>query len=255
MRIFILIVSILLILLVASATIFLFINAPVNKDIERKAENLEVLYSDKPDANRLSIKAKISFGSVRISESEDENLALAIYFKSSLENLNPNMSIAEESGELLVDYDASQTIGKIFDEASDVAHDIKIGGPSYPRKLKLDLGAGEIILNAANPTLINAAINAGAGNIVVDYSSLSGKEGKINVNIDLGVGKITVIIPGSSGLKYNLGSGIGTVNFGSRDDSGFGNVITGISDGYAESELQFDLKLNTGIGQVLIIEK
>ena len=199
--------------------------------------------------------AKITFGSVKITESEDEDLALAVNFVSSIKSLYPNVRTVEDGGELVVEYDASQTVDGIFGDEQKVTHDIKIGGPGIPKKLKVDFGAGDIRLYCTNPTLINTGLNTGVGNVMVDYSSLSGKVGKINAKIDLGVGKVTIIVPRGAGLKYDLSSGIGSVNFSSRDKGGFSNSIIGMSDDYAENKLQFDLKANTGIGQVLIIEK
>ena len=255
MRIFVLVISILIVILVAAALALLIINAPAEKAGSVEAKNFKVLYSQFPDASRLSVKATFSYGSVQVTESEDENLALATDFISFVETLNPDLRSVVDDGELIVEYDASQTVSKIIGDGKVITHDIKIGGPKIPKKLKVDFGAGDIRIFCINPTLISTDVNGGAGNIVVDYTRLSGREGKVNTRIDLGVGKVTVIVPRGAGLKYNLESGIGSVNFGSKDNGGFMNSISGMSDDYAENKLQVDLKVNTGIGQVLIIEK
>jgi hypothetical protein len=255
MRVSVLVISILVVVLVVVSLVFLIVNAPAEKAGSVEAKNFEVLYSQFPEASRLSVKATVSFGSVQVTESEDEDLALAVDFKSSMENLNPYLRAVEEDGELVVEYNAAQTVGRVFDDDKVVTHDIEVGGPGTPKKLKVDFGAGDVKLYCVNPTLISTGVSGGVGNVVVDYAHLSGREGKINAKIDLGVGKVTVIVPRGAGLKYDLDSGIGSVNFGSRDEGGFSNSISGMSDDYAENKLQFDLKVNTGIGQVLIIEK
>ncbi|MCL5985872.1 MAG: cell wall-active antibiotics response protein [Actinobacteria bacterium] len=255
MRVSALIISVLIVILVVVSLVFLIVNAPVNKAVSEETKSFEVLYSKFPDASRLSVKATISFGSVRITESEDEDLALAVNFRSSIENLKPYVQAVEEGGELIVEYNAAQAVGKIFGDDRTVTHDIEVGGPGMPKKLKVDFSAGDIKLYCSNSTLINTSINGGVGNVMVDFSSLSGKEGKVNAKIDLGIGKVTIIVPRDAGFKYELDSGIGLVNFGSRDEGGFSNSIGGMSDDYAENRLQIDLKVNTGIGQVLMIEK
>lgn len=115
---------------------------------------------------------------------------------------------------------------------------------SIPLDLKINTGAGKSTLNLSGMTLVSAAISGGAGELQADLSG----EWRRSVEIDVngGVGKVTVQLPSSVGARAKVTTGLGTVTANGLTKSG----DTWVNDQFGKSPITVDVVIRAGVGEV-----
>ncbi len=116
--------------------------------------------------------------------------------------------------------------------------------PATELELDVDLGIGkaEVDLRQQQPAEVRVHTGIGEAQVVLpEHGGL--------VRVEVGIGQLIIDLPSTAGVRIQVETGIGTTviptEFTMRDGSYF-------SPGYEQAEQQIDLKLNVGIGTVIV---
>ncbi len=115
---------------------------------------------------------------------------------------------------------------------------------TIPIDLRIDMGAGQAILDLRDIRLNALDIDGGVGELKLD---LSGERAQnLDVNIDGGVGSATIYLPEDIGVRVHVNGGIGSVNaVGLYKKNG---VYT--NDAFSESDVAITIHIDAGIGSI-----
>ncbi len=114
-----------------------------------------------------------------------------------------------------------------------------------PLDLKLNMGAGKAELNLSGLTLNTVAIAAGAGKLQMDLSGAWAQSATIT--IEGGVGKVTLCLPKTVGVRVEATAGLGRVQAASglsKEGDAYVNAA------YATSTVALTITVKAGIGEV-----
>ena len=121
--------------------------------------------------------------------------------------------------------------------------DVKLN-PAIPLDLKLDMGAGQAVLDLRGLTLNTVDIGAGAGELQMDLSGAWAQSAPII--IEGGVGKVTLRLPSAVGVRVVAETGLGRVNANGLSKEGDAYV----NAAYATSAVALTITVKTGVGEV-----
>ena len=121
--------------------------------------------------------------------------------------------------------------------------DVKLN-PAIPLDLKLDMGAGQAVLDLRGLTLNTVDIAAGAGELQMDLSGAWAQSAPII--IEGGVGKVTLRLPSAVGVRVVAETGLGRVNANGLSKEGDAYV----NAAYATSAVALTITVKTGVGEV-----
>ena len=121
--------------------------------------------------------------------------------------------------------------------------DVKLN-PAIPLDLKLDMGAGQAVLDLRGLTLNTVDIGAGAGELQMDLSGAWAQSAPII--IEGGVGKVTLRLPSAVGVRVVAETGLGRVNANGLRKEGDAYV----NAAYATSAVALTITVKTGVGEV-----
>jgi hypothetical protein len=111
--------------------------------------------------------------------------------------------------------------------------------------LDLTFGAGDVdVLIGGSRTLTDLRLEAGAGDIMLD---LTGDwDIDMDARIKAGVGKITIHLPADAGVRVETSKGLGKVSMSGLWRKGDHYV----NEAYGESGATLDIEVETGIGAI-----
>ena len=170
---------------------------------------------------------------------------------SDLADVTFTYSIA--SWQPTVDYNVNQGVGKlviaqpkttaVLPQNIRYEWDVKLN-PAIPLDLKLDMGAGKATLDLRGLTLNAVNIAAGAGELQMDLSGAWAQSAAIT--IEGGVGKVTLRLPKTVGVRVEATAGLGRVNATGFSKEGDAYVNTA----YANSAVVLTITVEAGVGEV-----
>jgi hypothetical protein len=110
--------------------------------------------------------------------------------------------------------------------------------------LDFENGAGDTDINLSGSTVRDLEVRMGAGNVSVDLSGNWQQD--LSADMIGGIGRATVILPTSAGVRVRVQGGLGQVNATGliRD----GNVYT--NDAYGASDVTLDIDIEGGVGEI-----
>jgi hypothetical protein len=115
---------------------------------------------------------------------------------------------------------------------------------TVPIHLKIDMGAGQGILDLRDIRLSALDIDGGVGEMKLDLSGERYQD--LDVDIDGGVGSATIYFPEDVGVKVHVNGGIGSVNAeGLYKKNG-----VYINDAFGESDVNISVQIDAGIGSI-----
>jgi hypothetical protein len=115
---------------------------------------------------------------------------------------------------------------------------------TVPIDLKIDMGAGQGILDLRDIRLKSLDIDGGVGELRLDLSGERNQD--LNVDIDGGIGSATIYVPEDIGVKVHVDGGIGSVNaFGLNKRNG-----SYTNDAFGESDIAITIRIDAGIGSI-----
>lgn len=113
-----------------------------------------------------------------------------------------------------------------------------------PINLEVNTGASETYLDLQGLQLNNLDIHAGVGDITVD---LSGNwQESFNVDLEMGVGQSTIILPKDVGVKIKSSKGIGQSNFTGFISEGNGVYV---NEAFKDADVRIIVNTELGVGQ------
>jgi hypothetical protein len=119
--------------------------------------------------------------------------------------------------------------------------------PALPTNLKVDLGAGNTVLNLSDIKLLGLTVDGGAGNASVTFPAVT----QTTVStIDGGVGNLTLHIPKGTEARITVDSGIGNVHVDSRFVKLGSDPDVYITAGYDATPDRLDLRVDAGVGNI-----
>jgi len=115
---------------------------------------------------------------------------------------------------------------------------------SVPIDLKIEMGAGEGILDLKDIQLKSLDIDGGVGELKLDLSGE--REEDLDVDLDGGIGSATIYLPENIGVKVYIDGGIGSVNApGLKKMNGYYT-----NDVLGESNHTITIEISAGIGSI-----
>lgn len=152
-----------------------------------------------------------------------------------------------------VDYTVNQGVGNlviaqpkttvVLPQQIRYEWDVKLN-QTIPLDLKLDMGAGKATLDLRGLTLNTVNIAAGAGELQMDLSGAWAQSAAIT--IEGGVGKVTLRLPKTVGVRVEATAGLGRVN--ANGFSKEGDVY--VNTAHATSTVVLTITIKAGIGEV-----
>jgi hypothetical protein len=200
-------------------------------------------------AKQLDISLNVGAGQLSVSDGAKEWVEGEIEY--NVDDLEPK-----------VKYKRSGDKGKVVIEQSDKKlSGIKVGNVKnewdlqltneVPIDLEVNTGATETKLNLQGLQLSNLDINAGVGDITVDLSG-DWKE-SFDVDLEMGVGKSTLILPKDVGVKIKSSKGIGHADFKGFISEGNGVYV---NEAYNDADVKIIVNTDLGIGEAnFVLEK
>jgi len=215
------------------------------------------------DADQVRVTIKMGAGELKVDNSADD--LMEAEFTYNVPEWEPTVSydVNEGDGRLIVrqpNTDRFPVTGDTRNEwdlnfADDVPLDMRIecGAGSqdidlaglWITDLDIKLGAGETEINVSNnPQLHHMDVDIGAGDTTIDLNG-QWEEGA-EIDLQGGVGRISVLLPRDVGVRVVVTKGLGDV-----DASGLtrdGNAW--VNEAYGESDVTLEVSIQAGIGQV-----
>jgi len=115
---------------------------------------------------------------------------------------------------------------------------------TVPINLKIDMGAGQGILDLRDIRLSALDIDGGVGELKLDLSGERDQD--LDVDIDGGVGSATIYLPEDIGVRVHVNGGIGSV-----DAHGFYKKNgTYMNDAFGKTDLAITIQIDAGIGSI-----
>lgn len=117
------------------------------------------------------------------------------------------------------------------------------------RDLDIDAGASKLqIINVGNASPKRMAVRGGVGDITLELTGDWANSASIDVTT--GVGSLTLRVPDNMGVRVDVEGGLSNIDVSGLHRSGDDYV----NDDYGEAEMELDISVNTGVGQVNLIE-
>ncbi|WP_066057514.1 toast rack family protein [Robertmurraya korlensis] len=215
----------------------------VGKDAYEKT-----LLVEKDKAEELELEVNMGAGELTLEQgSKDWVIGEAKYNNKDLE---PEVSykLTGDTGKIAIDQSKSEDInvnkGGLKNEWNlQVTNDVPIG-------LIVNSGASTSTLNLTGLKLEDLQINAGVGDLTVDLSGDWKKS--FDVNMDMGVGVTTLILPKNVGVKVISEKGLGVRSVEGLSSEGDGVYV---NDKFGKSDVTITVNADLGIGEFEIKEE
>ncbi len=120
---------------------------------------------------------------------------------------------------------------------------------SVMSRLSLDAGASKLeVVGIGNASPERVQIQGGVGDITLDFTGTWSHSA--DVEVTAGIGALTLRLPDDVGVRVEVEGGLSSVDVSGLHRSGDAYV----NDAYGEADIELDISVTTGIGQVSLIE-
>jgi predicted membrane protein len=204
---------------------------------------------EKDKAKQLDITLNVGAGQLNVSEGAKDWVEGEIQY--NVDDLKPKVSYKRsgDTGKVVIKQSKKDfsgiNIGKVKNEWDlELSNDV-------PMKLEVNTGASDTTLNLQGLQLENLNVNTGVGNVTVD---LSGDwQESFDVDLKMGVGQSTIILPSNVGVRIKSTKGIGHADFKGFISQGNGDYV---NDAYENADVQIDVQTDLGVGEAnFVLEK
>ncbi len=117
--------------------------------------------------------------------------------------------------------------------------------PDIPIAMKVNLGAGEVDLDATNLDLSDLNVDLGVGQVRLNLPA----EGRFSAKVSGAIGQIEVVVPRGTAIRIKSSTAISSISV-PPDFEKLGDVYT--SPGFATAENRVELELSEAIGSILV---
>jgi hypothetical protein len=111
--------------------------------------------------------------------------------------------------------------------------------------LRVETGAGDVEMNLGG-TLTDLDVGMGAGQVELNLSEEWQQD--LEAVIRGGVGRLSLILPSSAGVRVEVEQGIGNVNASNLQQDG----NTYVNDTYGEAETTLNIRVEGGVGEIVL---
>jgi hypothetical protein len=194
-----------------------------------------------------SLEAKIRMGIGKLEVDGGANDMAEAEFTYNVEDWRPELEydVRNGNGRLLISQPSNTEINGIPDDDIKYNWDIRLNN-DVPTELNIDLGAGESDLDLRDLHLTDLKIDMGAGKSNIDLSGDWPES--FDVEINGGVGSTEITLPNNVGVRVKPTTGIGNVEVYGLIRNG--DVYT--NDLYGEVDVELDISVNSGIGEITL---
>lgn len=212
------------------------------------------------------VAAEIKMGAGRLAIDGGSDDLLEAQFTYNVAGWEPEVSyeVSDGIGRLTVDQpDARKGLSLDLDEIryewdllldEDVPMDLSVSVGAGDSQLALNSlslsrlefegGAGDVEIDLSGSTLRDLDVRMGAGDVSLDLSGNWQQD--LAANMKGGVGRATVILPVSAGVRVTVQGGLGQVNATGLNRDG--DVYT--NDAYGQSDVTLDIDIEGGVGEI-----
>ncbi len=128
----------------------------------------------------------------------------------------------------------------------DVRWDLRLS-KAVPMRLKVSAGVGQCSLDLQDLNLTRLDLDAGVGEVVVTLP----RRGQLEARVSGGVGSLTVRVPAEMAARIRVSTGLGSARVrGDYQRQG----RTHVSPGYDTAENRVDLRVDSGVGEIVVQE-
>ncbi len=115
-----------------------------------------------------------------------------------------------------------------------------------PTHLVIDMGVGESRVDLGDAMVERLDIDSGVCEVVIDANDV---RHDLTIDIDSGVGAVTIHVPDEVGVHVDCDRGIGSFNYSglTRSHGGYVNAA------YGASESTIKIRIDSGVGEVSIV--
>jgi hypothetical protein len=220
----------------------LMLMAGCSSTVLGKEDQQSTIHIEKDKAEQLDITLNVGAGSLNVTEGAKDWVEGEIQY--NVDDLEPKVS-----------YKRSGDIGKVVIEQSkkdlsgikfgDVKNDWDLQLSNHiPLELEVNTGASETKLDLQGLQLEGLNVNAGVGDVTVDLSG-DWKE-SFDVDLKMGVGQSTIILPKDVGVRIKSTKGIGHADFKGFISEGNGVYV---NEAYENANVKIDVNTELGIGE------
>lgn len=199
---------------------------------------------EEDDAKSLAVKISFDAGNLEIQGGSTNWLDASFEYKNKKSLPKVKYENKRDKGILTV-----KTESKIFsfNRSNQNNHwDIQLNN-DIPIDLDVDMGVSKATLNLNEIQLNKLTIDGGVSDSTID---LGGEwQNSLQGNIDLGVGKMTLLLPKQTGIKLSIDKGLGKLDM--KDFIAQGNHVY-INDAYENSETNIELDIDIGVGSLKV---
>ena len=193
-----------------------------------------------------SARAKLEMGAGQLNINGGSNHALEgdFTFSNSFDEPRVNYNVTGGAGEITISQESNHVnFGPSHNEWN--LHFSK----DLPLELKVDMGAGQGNLHFRDVPLTRLDLNIGAGQMDVDLTG--DRKADLTADIEGGVGQANIRLPKNVGVIAHASGGIGSIDVrGLKQD---GDSYT--NDAYGKSAVTIHLKVEGGIGQIVLSQE
>lgn len=197
------------------------------------------------DASSAHVELMLGAGELRLSAlppSAGANDLAGVAFTYNIDSWQPTVdyNVNQGAGKLVI---AQPKTTAVLPQQIRYEWDAKLN-QAIPLDLKLDMGADKAVLDLRGLTLNAVDIAAGAGELQMDLSGAWVQS--VAINIEGGVGKVTLRLPKDVGMRIEATAGLGRVNANglSKDGDIYVNAA------YGTSAVVLTITVEAGVGEV-----
>lgn len=195
-------------------------------------------------AKSVNAKVELGAGQLNISSGTNHLLDSDFTFGGSFDEPRVSYSVADGVGQLTISQESQSVhFGNSHNEWT-----LRLNN-EIPMELRIDMGAGQGNLNLRNIPLTRLDLNLGAGQVDVDLTGDRAKD--LTADIEGGVGQANVRLPKNVGVIAQASGGIGTIRVHGLKEEGDSYT----NEAYGKSPATIHLKVEGGIGQIVLIEE
>ncbi|WP_442594725.1 toast rack family protein [Neobacillus sp. D3-1R] len=202
------------------------------------------VFVKKDKAKELEVVLNVGAGKLNVSEGASDWVEGEIQY--SMKELKPKVSYKKsgKTGKVVIEQSKKNLSGINFKNIEN-DWDLEFSN-DIPIDLEVNTGATETKLNLQGLKLSNLDVSSGVGNVTVDLSGNWKKS--FDVDLKMGVGQSTIILPKDVGVKIKSSKGIGHADFEGFISKGNGVYV---NDAYEDADVIIDVETDLGIGEAI----
>ena len=194
----------------------------------------------------LNVSVELGIGEITIRGGATS--ALDAEFRYNVAEWKPVIETSERAGVTNISISQPDTESRNISGGVEYIWDLRLP-EGIPCRLDLDFGVGESRIDLAGVDLVDLTIDAGVGEVDLSLRDIASEGGR--VDIEGGVGEITVHVPEDTGVWVKGATGIGEFQAVGLKRSG-GYLV---NDAFEENGPHLDITIDAGIGSVVVDTK